>query len=164
MMHKQRWCLVPLVLAACAPSASQVASSPNFGVSSTPDISDAAHAFLVAFDSLRWEPFAAAWAPEATVFLPDGEQPDLVVGRPAVLAYFRALFKEVREAGKSTTLGILPQVRDLRSQTLDPRTALVTFQLGEGPQPGRRSLVWRWVDEQRAWQIVHLHASRLPIP
>lgn len=123
----------------------------------------AAHSFLVAFDSLRWEPFAAAWAPDGSVFLPDSEQPQLLVGREAVLAYFRTLFADVRAeaATQPATLGILARVQDLRIRLLGAEIALVTFELGRGPARGRRTVLWRWDPSALAWHIVHLHASRL---
>ena len=127
------------------------------------NIARAAHSFLVAFDSLRWEPFVTAWAPEASVFLPDSEQPQLLVGREAVLAYFRTLFAEVRAEAttQAATLGILPRVHDLRIRLLGAEVALVTFELGRGPTRGRRTVLWRWDPSALAWRIVHLHASRL---
>ena len=122
----------------------------------------ASRAFLAAFDSLRWEPFAAAWAPAATVFLPDAEQPHLVSGRGPVLAYFRDFFDEVRAEALATppSLGILPAVQHLRIQMAGDGLALVTFELGSGRAPGRRTLVWAWDARRRAWQLLHLHASR----
>ena len=126
-------------------------------------IARAAHSFLVAFDSLRWEPFATAWASEASVFLPDAEQPQLLFGREAILAYFGTLFAEVRAetTTQAPTLGILPGVQDLRIRLLGAETALVTFELGRGPTRGRRTVLWRWDRSGLAWRIVHLHASRL---
>ncbi|MBK6489197.1 MAG: nuclear transport factor 2 family protein [Gemmatimonadetes bacterium] len=120
-------------------------------------------AFLVAFDSLQYAPFAAAWAPEATVFLPDADQPHLLSGRPAVLTYFRALFAEVRADSTRgvPTLQILPAVRELRIRLTGPEGALVTFELTDGTAPGRRTLVWAWDQNVGAWQLLHLHASRL---
>jgi hypothetical protein len=125
-------------------------------------VARASRVFLVAFDSLRWEPFAAVWAPAATVFLPDAEQPHLVSGRDAVLTYFRDLFAAVRAEAPAGTpsLQILPAVQDLRVQMAGDGLALVTFELGRGPAPGRRTLVWTWDARRRAWQLLHLHASR----
>ena len=64
-------------------------------------VARAAQAFLVAFDSLRWEPFAAAWGPEATVFLPDAARPNLIKGRDEILRYFRGFFDDVRSSATS---------------------------------------------------------------
>ena len=125
-------------------------------------IARAAHSFLVAFDSLRWESFATAWAPDASVFLPDSDQPQLFVGGDTVLAYFRTLVADVQAATtQPATLGILPRVQDLRIRLLGAGIALVTFELGRGPTRGRRTVLWRWDPSELAWRIVHLHASRL---
>jgi hypothetical protein len=153
-----------LLLAIAGGSGRSDAQVPSSGA--TPDsigIARAAHFFLVAFDSLRWEPFATAWAADASVFLPDSEQPQLFVGRDAVLAYFRTMFADVRAAATTqvATLGILPRVQDLRIRLLGAETALVTFELGRGPTRGRRTVLWQWDSRARAWRIVHLHASRL---
>lgn len=126
-------------------------------------VASAVRAFLVAFDSLRFASFADAWAHDATVFLPDADQPHLLSGRPAVLAYFRTLFADVR-ADSTTgapTLQILPAVRDLRIRMTGPGSALVTFELAGGSEPARRTLVWAWSPGAGAWELVHLHASRL---
>ncbi len=122
-----------------------------------------AYAFLVAFDSLRWGPFEAAWGQNPSVFLPDSDTPRLVVGRAEVLRYFRTLFDDV---GADSTAGppslqILSAVRDLRISLTGPGAALVTFELGDGKQPGRRTLVWTWDSGRQRWLLIHLHASRL---
>lgn len=132
----------------------------------TAGVAPSAQTFLAAFDSLRWAPFAAAWAPEATVFLPEAEQPRLLVGREAVLAYFQDLFDDVRATASdgAPSLGILRAVRDLRVQPLGTDAAVVTFHLADGPEPGRRSVVWRRDAASGAWWIVHLHASPLSQP
>jgi hypothetical protein len=141
-----------------------VAQVPRSGT--TPDstgLAIAAQSFLVAFDSLRWEAFAATWSSEASVFLPDPDQPQLIDGREAVLAYFQSLFADVRAQAttQAPALGILPRVHDLRIRLLGSQLALVTFELGTGPARGRRTLLWRWEPPAQAWRIVHLHASRL---
>lgn len=120
----------------------------------------ASRAFLTAFDSLRWEPFAAVWASEATVFLPDPDTPHLLVGRDTILGYFRGLFAEV-EADHRSSLGILPRVHGLQAQTLNPGVVLVTLELGTGASPARRSLVWGWDEKAAKWTLRHLHASQL---
>lgn len=129
-------------------------------------VAQTARAFLVAFDSLRWEPFATFWSIDATVFLPDAETPHLLVGRRAVFNYFRSLFADVRSTAQTATptLGILPTLHDLRILLLGPTTALVTFELGSGKSPGRRTTLWQWNSTVQAWQLVHLHASTLTAP
>lgn len=122
-------------------------------------VARAAMTFLVAFDSLRWAPFAAAWASRATVFLPDEERPHLLTGREEILRYFRELFDEVRP--KQPSLGILPAVRDYRITFAGSTVALLTFELGDGAMPGRRTLVWAWDAPSSRWLLTHLHASRL---
>lgn len=126
-------------------------------------VAQTARAFLVAFDSLRWEPFAEFWSLNATVFLPDAESPHLLIGRTQVLNYFQTLFDDVRNAAKTTTpnLGIVSSIHDLRIHLVAPTTALVTFELGRGNRPGRRTTLWQWDSSSRAWQLVHLHASTL---
>lgn len=103
---------------------------------------------------------------DASASLRDVEQPHLLVGRADMLAYFAELFAEVRVASdtETPTLGILPAVRGLRVEPLEPGAAVVTFPLSDGPEPGRRSVVWRWNAAAGSWQIAHLHASRLTRP
>jgi hypothetical protein len=125
-------------------------------------VAQASRDFLVAFDSLHWEPFASAWAPGATIFLPEAENPHLVSGRDSVLAYFRDLFAEVRANAQASpaSLHILPAVQGLRIRMAGDGLALVTFELGRGAEPGRRTLVWAWDAHRRAWLLLHLHASQ----
>lgn len=149
-----------LFISVLASSAGAQASPPH------PDSSGAAHAaqpFLVAFDSLRWEPFAAAWAPRASAFLPDPESPRLVTGRSAILDYFRALFSDVSAAAAPAALSlqILPAVRNLEVRMLGRETAAITFELGDGARPSRRSSVWTWDADQARWMLEHLHASHI---
>jgi hypothetical protein len=56
----------------------------------------AAIAFLAAFDSLQWEPFRSALAPEVTVF--GNAEPRRLDGRAAVVAHFEPFFTQVRAA------------------------------------------------------------------
>ena len=146
------------VLLAAAPPGAAPASAPSDSAS----VAAAAARFLAAFDELRWDEFAAAWAADATVFMPDARQPRRFEGRDAVLAYFRQMFAEVRaRAGnRAPTLGIRARMTDLHLTMLGPGAALTTFHLGDDP-PARRTVVWRREGPHGPWRIVHLHASRL---
>ncbi len=155
--------------AACASGARPAAPGP--AASDSAGVHGAAVRFLAAFDSLQWEPFRAALAPDVTVFMPGGADPPARLdGRAAVEAQFRRFFDEVR-AGRARQgrtappfLGIGPRVRDLRVQLVGPRAAVVSFHLraGEAP-PSRRSLVLRR-EPDGAWRVVHWHASGAPRP
>ncbi len=134
----------------------------------------AAPRFLAAFDSLHWEPFRAALAPDATVFMPGGLGPRTRLdGRAAVEAEFRRTFDAVlaRHARDGRpgppTLGVTAMVRDVRVQPLAPGAAVVSFQLGgdaaDAPSLGRRSVVFRR-EGDGAWRVAHWHASNSPRP
>lgn len=126
------------------------------------DAHEAAARFLEAFDAMDDARFAAAWAADASVFLPDAGAPTRVEGRDAVLAYFRAMFADTRRRGRST-LATRARVRGLRVALLAPGAAVVTFHLGDDASPGRRTAVFRR-DADAGWRLVHLHASRLTPP
>jgi hypothetical protein len=154
--------LVAGLLLLTPPGAAVARAQPSPTRPDSAGVARASRLFLIAFDSLRWEPFAAVWAPAAPVFLPDADQPHLVSGRDAVLASFRELFAAVRAEAPPgpPSLHILPAVQGLRIQMAGDGLALVTFELGRGPAPGRRTLLWAWDARRRAWQLLHLHASR----
>ncbi len=157
--------LALLVGAAACASGARPAASDSAGVHG------AAVRFLAAFDSLQWEPFRAALAPDVTVFMPgSADPPARLDGRAAVEAEFRRFFDEVRAGrvrqGRTAPpfLGIGPRVRDLRVQLVGRSAAAVSFHLraGEAP-PSRRSLVLRR-EPDGAWRVVHWHASGAPRP
>lgn len=123
---------------------------------------DAAVRFIGAFDSLRWDAFREMLAPDATVFLPSGESTRLEGA--AAFASFERLFDDVRKdrvqrgAPDPPYLGIAARLRDLRVQS-QGGLAVVTFHLGSGPTPARRTLVFRYAAAPRRWQLLHLHGS-----
>jgi ketosteroid isomerase-like protein len=111
--------------------------------------------FLEAFramDPARFDPF---FAPDATVFFPDGRFPtNRLLPRAEALATFHGLFDSLKAQGQ-TRLEIDPV-----DQHIDRygNVAVVTFLLKSGETMGRRSVVLR--QDEGAWRIVHLHASR----
>jgi ketosteroid isomerase-like protein len=118
----------------------------------TPDAT--ASAFLDAFrsmDEARFDPF---FAPDVTMFFPDGPFPDgRVEGREAVLSAFHGFFKRARQQGR-TTLNVVPL--DQRVQ-LYGDVAILTFMLDSSDAVGRRSIVFRKMGSE--WRISHFHAS-----
>jgi ketosteroid isomerase-like protein len=114
----------------------------------------AASAFLDAFrqmDEARFDPF---FAPDVTMFFPDGAFPtSRVEGRDAVLAVFHGLFARARRSGR-TRLAIAPIGERIQSFG---DIAIVTFGLDSEDSVGRRTIVLRNVSGE--WRIVHFHAS-----
>ena len=120
-----------------------------------PGASDAAHAFLAAFNSLDRTAFDAHFAHDVTMFFPDGPFPvERLEGKAAVLGAFHRFFDMAKARG-ATKLSITPS--DLKVQTYG-ETAIVSFELAGDGAIGRRSLVLRHSAE--GWKIVHFHASR----
>lgn len=115
-----------------------------------------ATAFMEAFNGLDQSKFDAFFAPDATMFFPDGPFPQArVEGKEAVTAAFRQAFEMARKNG-ATRLNITPldmQVQDYGD------LAIATFHLKGNGNIGRRSIIMR--REQAGWQIVHFHASAL---
>lgn len=125
---------------------------------------ETAAAFLVAFDSLRWDEFRQYFADDATVFFPFSDVASRVSGRVEIESVFLRFFDQVRSAWEtqrqpgSPRLGLQP--RDMQIQMMSD-AAIVTFQLGTEQAPSRRTLVLRRSPEG-PWKIVHLHASPAP--
>lgn len=121
---------------------------------STPD--GAAVEFLDAFSSMDQARFDRFFAPEVTMFFPDGPFPEKrVEGRKAVLAAFHKFFALARKHGR-TALNIAPL--DKRVQ-LYGEVAIVSFGLQSGKTVGRRSIIFRKIGND--WRIVHFHASSI---
>jgi ketosteroid isomerase-like protein len=172
-----RVCLLMMLLAAtgCAsvsPGGAGPTTAPTVpreadAATDSAGVHGAAERFLAAFDSLQWEPFRGALAEDATVFLPGAGPATRLEGRAAVEAYFRGFFAQVRanraHAGQTAPpfLNIGPRVRDVRVQMLAPGAAVVSFHLGEGDAPARRSVTFRR-EGDGVWRVVHWHASAAP--
>jgi ketosteroid isomerase-like protein len=149
-----------LALFACAPHhlAPDSATNPSDSVA----VADALHSFLTAFENLDWETFRSSFADDACVFFPSATTPDVFCGRSAVEARFRIEFASIREAASSGPPYMQLHPDSLKIQVLDRGTALVTFELHNIIRIARRSLVF--AKRQRAWRIIHLHASNVPWP
>ena len=116
----------------------------------------AASSFVEAFKAMDEARFDSFFAPNVTMFFPDGPFPkERVEGREPVLAAFHAFFKRVKDRGRST-LNITP---------LDQRVdrfgeiAVISFRLDSADAVGRRSLVMR--RSGGLWRIEHFHASTI---
>jgi ketosteroid isomerase-like protein len=115
-----------------------------------------ASAFIDAFRAMDEARFDRFFAPDVTMFFPDGPFPkERVEGRVAVLAAFHSFFKRVKERGR-TTLNIAPL--DLRVDGYAD-VAVVTFRLDNAESVGRRSVILRKVAGE--WRIAHFHASTI---
>ena len=157
-------------VSAAAGAQTRGAGAEGASVSDSAEAHAAALRFLAAFDSLQLEPVRAALAPDVTMFMPGGRLPwARLDGRPAVEAEFRRMFEGVRaraaQEGRAgpPTLGVGPRVRDLQVHLVGSGVAVVSFHLGEGAAPGRRTFVFRRAGDG-AWLVVHGHASNPPPP
>jgi ketosteroid isomerase-like protein len=113
--------------------------------------------FLIAFNSLQWEPFRKSFTDDATAFFPDWEQASRASGRNELEKTWLKIFPEFNDSTSTLKLGITPG--DIKVQ-LYGQTAIVTFHLGTGEKYlSRRTLVM--VKIKREWKIAHLHASTL---
>lgn len=155
-----------LSAAGCVAARADVAPPAPAAASLAAD-SAAAHAaavgFLAAFDSLQWEPFAAALAEDVTMFFPFPGFAAREEGKTRVGGLFRSFFEDQigdrTAAGRPLVQGLAP--RDLRVQVLAPGAAVASFHLGAEENPARRSLVFRR-DADGTWRVVHWHASAVP--
>lgn len=127
----------------------------------TSEVLAAANAFLGAFNRLEWEPFHAAFQPDATVFQPFRE-PFRNEDREEIATFFGSFFDQVRAARDGPPyLDIVPE--DLRIDPLG-EAAVVTFHLRGETEVGRRTLVFGRDEGDGPWRIAHLHASSLERP
>lgn len=123
-------------------------------LSASPTPEAAATEFLEAFKNMDEARFDGFFAPDVTMFFPDGPFPERrVEGREAVLATFHEFFALVKGRGR-TTLNIDPIDRRIQ---LYGEVAIVTFELDSDEAVGRRSIVLRRTGDD--WRIVHFHAS-----
>lgn len=128
--------------------------APAFAQASTPEA--AAASFIDAFKSMDEARFDRFFAPDVSMFFPDGRFPQgRVDGRDAVLAAFHSFFKRVKKGG-SNSLNILPLDQNVQRYG---NVAIVTFRLDSGDNIGRRSIVFRKTGDD--WRIVHFHASAI---
>jgi ketosteroid isomerase-like protein len=118
--------------------------------------------FLTVFQNFDWDAFRLTWSKDPTVFFPFVDTPERVTGTAAVEARWRRFFDDGRRQG-----GAPPYFQVTPRNLLVQRhgdTAVVTFDLGESPNPrrGRRTLIF--VKEKDAWKLAHLHASVIVSP
>jgi len=122
--------------------------------SAPPEAQSAVANFLDAFRTMDQRRFDESFAPDATMFFPDGPFPQgRVEGKPAILATFHEFFALMRKSGR-TSLAIEP--RDQRLEVIG-NLVLVSFRLDGGDSVGRRSILF--VKSDGRWRIVHFHAS-----
>ncbi len=113
--------------------------------------------FVVAFNTLQWEPFKNSFTEDATIFFPDWEEAVRKVGIKEIEKTWLEIFPEFKDLANTLKLDIKP--RDMLIQ-LYGQTAVVTFHLGSGEKYlARRTLVM--VKRKKQWKIAHLHASVL---
>ena len=124
------------------------------GAPQTPE--ESASDFLEAFRQMDEERFDSFFAPDVTMFFPDGPFPQgRVEGRDAVLAAFHRFFALARERGRN---GLNIEPLDLQVRAHED-VAIVTFRLETEETLGRRSLILQRMGEE--WRIVHFHASTI---
>lgn len=120
----------------------------------TPDA--AAIEFLDAFKNMDQVRFDKFFAPDVTMFFPEGPFPETrVEGRDAVLAAFHEFFALVRKRGR-TALNIAPLNQRVQ---LYGEVAVVSFGLESDDAVGRRTIVLRRIGND--WRIAHFHASSI---
>jgi ketosteroid isomerase-like protein len=119
---------------------------------STPEA--AAASFLDAFRRMDQAQFDEFFAPDVTMFFPDGPFPEgRVDGRDAVLSAFHNFFKLATERGR-TSLNIAPVKQQVQHHG---DLAVVTFELQGDNSVGRRSILLQRLGNE--WRIIHFHAS-----
>lgn len=127
-------------------------AAPVSAQASTPEATAAS--FLDAFKNMDEARFDGFFAPEVSMFFPDGRFPQgRVEGRDAVLAAFHSFFKRVKESGRKS-LNIVPLDQSVQRYG---DVAIVTFRLDSDDKIGRRSIVFRKIAGD--WRIAHFHAS-----
>lgn len=151
-----------VLLAAATISTLVVPTASGQSGSSDEPVRRATEHFLTVFQNLDWEEFRAIWSKDPTVFFPFDDTPERVTGRTEVEARWRRFFDDGRRQG-----GVPPYFQVTPRHLLVQRygdTAVVTFDLGESPNPrrGRRTLIF--VKEGDAWKLAHLHASVVSSP
>lgn len=154
-----------LAFAALAACATPPAAAPV----STAGVEPALRTFLAHFERLEWEPFLAAFAPDACVFHPSAKAPLAVCrtpGDPASETEFEArwrhVFDDTRAHGTGPRFMVL-EPQELRVTALGRDAALATFVLRNADRLARRSVVFvRAADG--GWRISHIHASNVPWP
>ena len=151
----RRTILPVLALSALVPSPGRAQDSDDLRA----QVVEAAEAFVDAFNDLDWERFTAAWAEDATAFMPMPEFPARLDGRDAIVSTFRSVFADFPDRYEGPPYLTIDPV-DLRVDVVG-RAAIVTFHLGDEAPRSRRTLVF--VQRDGAWRIAHLHASRPPI-
>ena len=126
----------------------------------TTEVKAAVTAFLTAFDALDWEPFAACFAPDATIFMPFPDVIQRLDGWEAAAAVFQPFFAKIRQTRNAPPYLDL-QPRDLHIQPINNSAAIVTFHLYDGVTWSRRTAVFE--KRNGRWLIVHLHASNVRV-
>ena len=118
--------------------------------------------FLRAFENLDLDRVMACFAPDATVFRPLPEPPELLDGRTAIREHFSKQFSAIRRASKATSPPYLRlPAQHLAVKILSSNSAVVTFELVNQERIARRTLVL--IGTPNGWLIQHLHASNVPV-
>lgn len=136
--------------------------APTLARSQTVDaeVHEALAHFIRAFDNLDWEQFRQAFDDNATVFYPR-QMPERANGRAEFEKGFRVVFQQIR--GSKTAAPYMDiQPKDLKIQVFGD-AAIATFHLDDKVGfLNRRTIVLH--KTEKAWRIVHLHASEVPRP
>ena len=141
-----------LLLAASTPAAATASYSTQASGAAA-----AAAEFVSAFNALDRARFDPLFADDVTLFFPSAPfDVRRVEGKPAVLGWFGKFFDAMGKRGGKLNI----QPADLKVQDYGTM-AVVTFHLDGGDDLGRRTLILR--NEEKAWKIVHLHASSQPL-
>jgi uncharacterized protein (TIGR02246 family) len=141
-----------------------------FGSAAAPRQADAERArvrdfvahFIASFERLDIDAFMDCFDAEATVFFPSPEPGERYAGKAAIREHFQKVFSGIRNASRAAAPPYHRlAIEDLDVQLLDAHAAVVTFHLRNAERLARRTLVL--AQTQGRWQIVHLHASNMPI-
>ena len=122
-------------------------------------VAHAAEAFVDAFNDLDWDRFEAAWAEDATAFMPMPDFPARLDGRDTIVSTFQYVFADFPDRFEGPPYLTIDPV-DLRIDVVGT-AAIVTFHLGDEAPRSRRTLIF--VRQGEVWRIAHLHASRPPV-
>ena len=135
------------------------AQTTNFACTGPADVCAFVRHFIATLNDHDWDGFRACLADDVTVLFDRPGPPERQDGRNAVEAFFRRAFP-VSGVTPTVTLSLL-RPQDVLVQPAGD-AAVVSFLLRNPDSVSRRTLVVR--KGVTGWQVIHIHASSMPVP